>query len=832
MKAVIMAGGEGTRLRPLTSNQPKPMIPLANRPMMEHIVRLLHKHGYDDIVVTVAFLANHIRTYFGDGSEFGVRMVYATEETPLGTAGSVRNAMEELDDTFLVISGDVLTDIDLSKIAEVHKERQALATIGLTAVENPLEFGIVITKDDGSIERFLEKPTWGQVFSDTVNNGIFMLEPEIFDFIAPSGPVDFSTDVFPKLLEQQKPLYGYVCEGYWEDVGTVEAYSRAHRDMLDGKVDIEIPGFQVEDGIWIGEGVDIDAGANITGPALIGDYTKVEPGARLGSYTVLGSNVMVGSDAEVERSVIHDSVYMGHGVRVRGAVIGRSCDLRSGASCDEDSVLGDDCFIGEQAVVTAGVKVYPFKTVEAGAVVNASLVWESKGARSIFVQHGVAGLANVDITPELATRVAMAYATTLQKGATVVTSRDASRSARMLKRSVMAGLNAAGVHVNDLEVAPVPTTRFQVRSEQAQGGISIRLIEGDPQSVILRFFDVDGLDMSEAMIRKIERLFYREDFRRVFPGDIGDIGYPPRAIEHYTTAVTTAVDFRLIREKHFKVVVDYSYGSTAFIMPNVLGKLGAEVLAVNPYASTAQAITFDPATHAADVGTLVRSSGAQLGAVIDPGGEHLTLIDDEGHILSDTEAMLSYIHLIGLNAVAGSRIALPILVTSAAERLAVRHGLEVVWTKLSTAALMDAAGTQGMVFGAGLGGSFIFPSFLPSFDATVAFVSMLELLARNEVKLSSVVRALEPVHIAHEVVNTPWHAKGTIMRSLVEGTTHELVLIDGVKELTEQGWIITIPDPEDPTTHVWTEADCDENAQDLARRQSRRILKLLRPGTE
>src|SRR6267378_6101278 len=179
MKAVIMAGGEGTRLRPLTSNAPKPMMPLANRPMMEHIVRLLKEHGFDDIVVTLAFVPQAIRTYFGDGSEFGVRMVYATEESPLGTAGSIRNAMDELDDTFLVISGDVLTDIDLGAIVKAHQDAGALASIALKRVENPLEFAIVITRPDGSIERFLEKPSWGEVFSDTANTGIYVLEPGI-----------------------------------------------------------------------------------------------------------------------------------------------------------------------------------------------------------------------------------------------------------------------------------------------------------------------------------------------------------------------------------------------------------------------------------------------------------------------------------------------------------------------------------------------------------------------------------------------------------------------------------------------------------------------------
>src|SRR4051794_15178622 len=211
-----MAGGEGSRLRPLTSNQPKPMMPLVNLPMMEHIVSLLRRHGFDEIVVTLAFMPNAIRTYFGDGSELGVRMVYATEEEPLGTAGSVRNAMDELDERFLVISGDVLTDIDLAKIVRFHDEKGAIATIGLVRVDDPLEFGIVITRDDGSIERFLEKPTWGQVFSDTINTGIFALEPEIFDYIAPGRPVDFSAEVFPALLAGNKPIYGAVAEGYWE----------------------------------------------------------------------------------------------------------------------------------------------------------------------------------------------------------------------------------------------------------------------------------------------------------------------------------------------------------------------------------------------------------------------------------------------------------------------------------------------------------------------------------------------------------------------------------------------------------------------------------------
>jgi mannose-1-phosphate guanylyltransferase/phosphomannomutase len=352
-------------------------------------------------------------------------MVYATEETPLGTAGSVRNARDELDERFLVISGDVLTDIDLSAIVDRHVERGALATIGLTAVENPLEFGIVVTDEDGAVERFLEKPSWGQVFSDTVNNGIFVLEPQIFDHIPAGRPVDFSGEVFPGLLEAGLRIDGFVTSGYWEDVGTLEAYASAHRDVLDGKVDVDVPGFRLEEGVWLGEGAEVDPGADVVGPAVIGAYSRVEAGASVGPHSVLGSNVMVRSDADIERVVVHDNSYLGTGVRVRGSIVGRSCDLRAGVRCEEGVVLGDECFIGAQAVITNGVKVYPFKTVEAGAVVNASLVWESRGARSLFSQDGVVGLANVDVTPELATRVAMAYGTTPEEGV------DGDRLARL-----------------------------------------------------------------------------------------------------------------------------------------------------------------------------------------------------------------------------------------------------------------------------------------------------------------------------------------------------------------------------------------------------------------
>ncbi|MHB8681110.1 MAG: sugar phosphate nucleotidyltransferase [Acidimicrobiales bacterium] len=827
MKAVIMAGGEGTRLRPLTSNQPKPMLPMANRPMMEHVVALLRRHGFEEIVVTVAFMANAIRSYFDDGSEFGVRMVYATEETPLGTAGSVRNAREQLGERFLVISGDVLTDIDLGAVVRYHEAKGALATVALKAVEDPLEFGIVITRDDGSIERFLEKPTWGQVFSDTINTGIYVLEPEVFDYIAEGRSVDFSEEVFPGILRDGKPLYGYVADGYWEDVGTLEAYLRAHQDILDERVRVQVSGFPLRQGVWLGKGTDVDPSAEIKGPAVIGDNCSIGPDASIGEYCVLGANVRIGDNAVLQRSVVHDNAFLGAGTRLDGSVIGRACDLRQGVRCEEGVVLGDETFVGAHAVIKSGVKVYPFKTVETGATVNTSIVWESRGARTLFGRTGIQGLANVDISPELVMRLSMAWASTLEKGSTITASRDTSRAARVLKRAVMVGCNAAGVHVEDLEVATVPVTRFQVRSGGSLGGITVRLAEGDSQSVVLRFFDQDGIDVAEATQRKIERLYHREEFRRALPADIGDIGYPPRTLEFYTAALMDAVDVGSISRAGFKIVLDYSFGTTSFVMPNVLAKLGAEVLVVNPYAATASVMASDMRTAAANVAGLVRASGAHLGAVIDSGGERITLVDDEGRVLSDDEALVLLLGLV-VSTTANSSVALPVAAPRLAEQVAAQAGARILWTKLSAVHLMEVASSGKVAFAGSQFGGFIFPRFLPAFDAVATLVHLLAMLAASGQRLSKLAGDLPPIYIAHEEVVTPWEQKGTIMRLALERAKgRPTLLVDGVKLLEQDGWSLVVPDPEEPVTHVWAEAASEPEARSRAQEQAVRIRQMM-----
>jgi mannose-1-phosphate guanylyltransferase/phosphomannomutase len=825
MKAVIMAGGEGTRLRPLTANQPKPMLPLGNRPMMEHIVRHVHNHGFHDIVVTVQFLASQVRNYFGDGSDMGVDLTYATETTPLGTAGSVRNAREQLHETFLVISGDALTDVDLGELVAFHRDSGAMATVALKHMENPLEFGIVITREDGRIERFLEKPHWGQVFSDTINTGIYVLEPEIFEHI-PDGSSDFAGDIFPRLLELGVPLFGFVVDGYWEDVGNLDAYQRAHQDILDGRVRLDIGGFEVRPGLWLGEGAEVDPDARLDGPVLIGDWAKVERNAHLREYSVIGNGVVVKAGATLHRAIVHDNAYIGQGASLRGCVVGRSADVKHGGRVEDGAVVGDNANIGHSAIVQPNVKIYPFKTVEPGATVTKSIIWEGRGATSLFDEQGVSGLANVDVTPELALRVAMAFGSTLKKGSRVTLGRDASRVSRAFKRALVAGLNSTGVTCLDLELAPEPAVRFAATKAGASGGMYVRTSPRDSQSIELAVFADDGCDLDAGARRKLERTFNREEFRRAFGREMGELRYPPRAIELYTAALLDAIDVRTVRERGFKLVIDAGGGTSQQVLPYLLPRLGLDTLTVNGQFDEART-SMDPGLVGADLERLARlvtASGADLGARFDPVAERITLVDERGIVLPFDRALLLYVDLVSRSAEPGD-IALPVSTTRWACELAAKHGRTVLGTKLAASAVARAAQRDGVIFAGAEGGGYAFPGLHPSYDGLMAFGKLLELLAAEGTGLSKAVDELPEVNLVRREIPTPWGRKGAVMRQIVEAAKHRRTDdTDGIKVFHGHGegssraedWVLVVPDTVEPVTHLWAEASSLADAEELA----------------
>jgi mannose-1-phosphate guanylyltransferase/phosphomannomutase len=816
MKAVVMAGGEGTRLRPLTSNQAKPMVPIVGKPCMEHILELLKKHGFDDVIVTVAFLPQSIRGYFGDGDALGIEISYSVEQSPLGTAGSVRLAADQLDEPFLVISGDALCDIDLGKLVQTHADNKAAVTIGLKSVENPLEFGIVVTDDDGRIERFLEKPSWGQVFSDTINTGIYVLDPEVMRHVPTDRPYDFAKELFPLLLEMGRPLYGCVMDGYWQDVGNLDQYRQANYDALDGKVELAIPGIQLRGNIWIGEGADLDDLDQIEGPAFIGNNCRLAREASVGPHSVLGANSTLRERARIERSVIDAGTHIGRSAIVEGAIVGRSCDLRTHARLHEGVAIGDEVTIGAESVIYPGVRIYPYKEVESGTQIHSSLIWESRGGSRVFGRDGVQGLINVDLTPEMALRLGTALGTALKRGARAVTSREAPAACRILKRAVITGLLSTGVDVADLRVLPSAVNRHLLKAENFDVGVHIGVNAVDPEMVSIQFYERPGIQLTAALQKEIEKNFTRHEVRRVGAADVGAISYPPRATDSYAADLLSSLDVDAIRARGFRIVVDYGYSAASLVLPLVLEPLEVEVVAAHAFTTGRHTPTV-PSLHEAigQTKNLVRAVGAELGIVFDRAAERVYLVDERAKEVPVDKALLLYLRLISSDGRRG-RLAFPITVTSLVDRLVEGSALEVIRTPATLADLTKAAAGENVIFAGAVGGGYVFPEFLPAYDAVASLCKLLELLAPVPGPLSELVADLPASTLVHRQLHCPWALKGTVMRLLTERFRDSNVdLLDGIKVFDDRGWAQVLPDPDEPLVHIYAEGRTEEESQQL-----------------
>lgn len=830
MKAVVMAGGEGTRLRPLTSNQPKPMVPIVNKPCMEHIIDLLKEHDITDVVATVAFLPQNIRGYFGDGSSLGVSLNYSVEETPLGTAGSVRNAAEYLNDTFIVISGDALTDFNLTEIIDFHKSKEALVTIALKSVENPLEFGVVIVDEDNHIKQFLEKPSWGQVFSDYVNTGIYVLEPEIFDYIPEGEKYDFSKELFPKLLERGKPMYGYSCDGYWQDIGNINQFLRANHDALDGKINLKIPGIKLRENIYIGEKSTLDSVDNIRGPALIGNYARIDPGAKIQPYSILGNNVVIENNAETDHCVVDANTYIGSSAKVSGCIVGKNCDIKPNATIYANAALGDECSIGSHSMIASNVKIYPFKVIEAGAQVYSSIIWEWRALSTLFGKDGVSGLVNVDITAELALKLAMAYGTTIDKGTQVVCSRDENPASRMIKRALIAGLNSTGVSVRDLRVAPASLNRFELKSGYSTGGIHVRVSAWHPEVIQIHFFEPPGTPIGSDTEREIEQYFNRHDYRRAFYTEIGQVFFPARSVEEYIQGLVNNWDVEMIRSRRFRFVVDHNFSSASLIASRLVSKLGAEIIAFNTFLDEGRTTASAPFAEK-DMGRMqkmVISAGADLGIAIDNAAEKIFLVDELGNAITAEQTLFLLIKLVAGSEQSG-KIAIPLTVSRLAEELTAGTGIELVRTKVSQAALTEAASQPDVIFAGSVTGDYIFPRFLPAQDALMCMGKILELLAASGKSLSALVAEIPDTTLIRESKNCPWSLKGLVMREISESLSDDdnVNRLDGIKVFHDEGWVQVLPSPDEPLFEIYAEGDTMEDSEVLLERYSAKLDEIL-----
>ncbi len=359
MKAMIMAAGVGSRLEPLTCNIPKPMVPIANRPAMEHIINLLAKNNIKQIGANLWYLPEKIQAYFKDGSEFGVELTYSLEKELMGTAGGVKKMEDFLDDTFVIISGDALTDIDLWDLIDYHKDNGSMATIALKEVYNPRQFGVVITGDDGRIRAFQEKPEPAEALSRLANTGIYVFEPEIFDLIPAETIYDFGKQLFPTLVEKQAPFFGYQMDGYWCDIGSLNQYCLANYDVLRGQVKMEVPGNWHPDAIYVGERTAIAPTSRIGSKVIIGNNCHIGHGVEIFGETVIGDNCIIEDNTSIFGSIVWRNSRIGREARLVESVIGSECYLKEETVIGAGVILGDSCVVESGSIVDANSKIWP-----------------------------------------------------------------------------------------------------------------------------------------------------------------------------------------------------------------------------------------------------------------------------------------------------------------------------------------------------------------------------------------------------------------------------------------------------------------------------------------
>lgn len=516
MKAVIMAGGEGTRLRPLSLGSPKPMTPLLGRPVMEHIINLLKNHGITEICVTLCYKPQGVMDYFGGGGRLGVRLTWFTEDEPLGTAGSVKNCMDQLgNEDFLVISGDCVCDLDLTRLMEFHRERKAAATLALYHHKTPLEYGLVLTGRDGKVERFVEKPGWGQVFTDQINTGIYILSPAAMERVPRGEVFDFGKDLFPALLREGEPLYGLPLEGYWRDMGDCKAYLDCVCDALSGKVRLDMGLPRRQAGVWSAR--PLPEGLNLVPPCWVGEGVELGAGCLIGPHTVLERGAQVGERSMVQRSVLLENAAVGSRATLYGAILCKGASARKGAVLNEGAVLGENALAEEEAILLERVCLWPGQTAPAGCRLARSITSGSQKGALRFGDNGtIRGVLGEDLGPE----ALLTLGSILGGAGPVGLGCSPTPGAGMLARAAAAGAAAAGGEVlihglgspvqgaGAAVIHQIPTSLF---------------VEESGGTVYLHFFDKDGLPLGRARERKLEQALLQGELRRVRGGQVGRI---------------------------------------------------------------------------------------------------------------------------------------------------------------------------------------------------------------------------------------------------------------------------------------------------------------------
>ena len=821
MKAVVMAGGFGTRIQPLTNSRPKPMLPIINRPMMEHTMMTLKKLGITEFIILLYFKPEVIQDYFGDGSDFGIKITYVVPDDDYGTAGAVKLAEEHIgDDNFIIISGDLVTDFDFQKIFDYHAQKESKLTITLTSVDNPLEFGVVIANEEGKIEKFLEKPSWGEVFSDTINTGIYIIEPEILQYIPKSENFDFAKDLFPRLMREGIELTAGYAEGYWRDVGNPESYRDVYDDILTGKVNFTIDGTVTNypDGVLYSDGsYELDKTVDIIGTVVLGKKVVLEKGVSL-KNVVIGDNVTIGQDSKIRNTVMWNDVNIDRNAMLDGCVICNNNQIGKNVTVKAGMILAEGCEIGQLVTVEKDVTIWSDKVIEDASIVSNSLILGSKYKNSIFEDGMVVGQSNVELSCEMATKLAEAFGAQLPVGSTVLVSRDYHKNSRMLKRAFLGGLLSAGINVIDYSDIPSAVLRCNLLANDHYGaGVHFRQKIDDPTSTVITFYNHEALRLNSEVSKKIEKAFFKETFRRVDYSKIGQIQESDHDHEYqvYRDGMKRLLKSHMFKCLDCRIAVDMMHGMASEVFPDILNEMAVENIMFNAHPDVHRLSNIKSLSKRSneDMSTVTQALKLDAGFILYPYGQRLDIVCDKGKVLNKQESLYLVLLLLNLEAKASGEKKRVFLPTWAAD-IVYFDALEISRGQYANFKAQQMKKYDLVATGEG---NFSFTEFATHRDSMYATLKILEMMLNHEVKLSDLIDSLPSFYYKTTQVECSQALKGKMMRMFLEDAKgKKSSTLDGVKIwLDTNDWILMIPDQYNDTLNLYIQAEDETRGEEL-----------------
>lgn len=810
MKAIVLAGGFGTRIQPLTNSVPKPMLPILNRPMMEHIIlKLRDELGITEIGVLLYFKPDIIKEHFKDGKDLGVNIQYFLPDDDYGTAGAVAFARDFLDETFIIVSGDLVTNFDFKAIKKFHEKKDSKLTITLTSVENPLQFGVVIANENDRIEKFLEKPSWGEVFSDTINTGIYVIEPEILEHIPYKQNFDFAKDLFPKLMQEDIPLWGCSLLGYWRDVGNPESYRDVYKDILEGEINLTFKGEKVEfeNGVlFTEEKLSLPEKIRIKGIVAVGKNVSIAEGVSL-ENCILGSNIKIKKHAELSNTVLWDDITIGSKVKLNNSVICNNNVIKDDSKASFGVIVAENCEINKKVSFERDIIIWPDKVIEASSVVSTNIIWGNKYKSSIFENGSVVGRTNIELSCEMSTKLAEAFGSILPVGSNIYISRDYHKSTRMLKRAFVSGILSSGVNVIDPLNVPSNVMRHCLsNSDEVAAGVHFRQSVYDPTETEIVFYTSEGLGIDSKLAQSIERVFFRENFRRVKYTEIGDLTEVFYMKENYVNAILNSFDKNLFKKSELRVAIDIMNGSTSDIYPNIINEFGIENIILNAHKSD-NVFNNDVLKTQSNMQNIVRAMNLDCGFLIYPNGHKLQVIQNDGKLIYDFMLLLAVLKLIDITTDKKIRVLLP----AWAPDFMKFKNVEIIKEKLDN---FKAAQLKEYDLIADSDGHFAFSEFGLNKDAIFTSFKILELMEKAQTSLSKIIDMIPKYVYRGENIPCPSSKKGKIMRKFLEDSDDtNNSTVDGVKiNFNDDEWILMVPDQHNEFLNLYIQAEDEKSA--------------------